>query len=124
MSRSIVRRLRGLAVACVAGVGASGCVTDPAFLEGLALAADSIAASTASCHYRYNAYGISEYYCPPTYGYGAPVYVAPVYTPPRHRYDRRDRHDRREWREDRRRDRYHDRRRDRRDWRDRRDGKG
>ncbi|MFT4956356.1 MAG: hypothetical protein ACI8U3_002762 [Brevundimonas sp.] len=108
MSRPIIRRMRNLAVACVAGAGVSGCVTDPAFLEGLALAADSIAASTASCHYRYNGYGVSEYYCPPTYAYGPPVY-----TPPRHdRYDRRDRHPRREWRDDRRRDR--DGRRDRR----------
>ena len=110
MSRPIIRRMRNLAVACVAGAGVSGCVTDPAFLEGLALAADSIAASTASCHYRYNGYGVSEYYCPPAYGYGAPVYgtpvyVAPVYTPPPRRYDRHDRRDRREWRDDRRRDR-------------------
>ncbi|GAD58106.1 hypothetical protein IWC96_00810 [Brevundimonas sp. BAL450] len=121
MSRPIIRRMRNLAVACAAGAGVSGCVTDPAFLEGLALAADSIAASTANCYYRHNAYGVSEYYCPPTYGYGAPVYVAPVYTPrPRH-YDRRDRHDRREWRDDRRRDRDRDGRRDR---RDRRGGKG
>ncbi len=122
MSRPIIRRMRNLAVACAAGAGVSGCVSDPAFLEGLALAADSIAASTANCYYRHNAYGVSEYYCPPTYGYGAPVYTPRPhrYERPR-RYDRGDRHDRREWRDDRRRDRDRDGRRDR---RDRRAGKG
>lgn len=103
MSRSIVRRLRGLAAAGVAGVSLTGCASDPAFWEGMALAADAIAATTASCYYRYNAYGVSEYYCPPSYGY-APVYVTPVpvYTPPRsHNYNRHDRRDRRDWRRDR-----------------------
>ena len=123
MSRSVVRRFRNLAVAGAAGLGLAGCASDPAFWEGMALAADAIAATTASCYYRYNAYGVSEYYCPPSYGYGGPVYVAPVpvYAPPRnHRYDRHDRRDRRDWR----RDRDHDRGGHHRGRRDRRGGKG
>lgn len=107
MSCSIVHRLRRIALVGAAGAGLSGCATDPAFWEAMALAADGVAASTASCYYRYNGYGVSEYYCPPSYGYGGPVYVTsgPVYVPPRgQRHDRNDRRDRREWR-----DRDHDR---------------
>jgi hypothetical protein len=42
-----IRHIRNLAVVGIAAVGLSACVTDPAFLEGLALATESIAAETA-----------------------------------------------------------------------------
>lgn len=98
MFDSTVRRLRKLALAVGAAAGLSACATDPAFMEGLAVFADTLAAETARCHYRTNVWGYSEYYCPPAYGsaYGTGHgYVTPSYRP------HHDRRDRRDWRRDR-----------------------
>ena len=92
-----VRRVKKLALAAAAAAGLSGCATDPAFMEGLAVFADTLAAETARCHYRTNVWGYSEYYCPPAYGPGY-GYVTPTYRP---HHDRHDRRDRRDWRRDR-----------------------
>lgn len=92
-----IRRLKRLAVAGAAAAGLSGCASDPAFMEGLAVFADTLAAETARCYYRTNVWGYSEYYCPPAYGTGY-GYVTPTYRPHNDWHDRRDRRDR-DWRD-------------------------
>lgn len=79
-----IRRIRSLAVAGIAAVGLSACVTDPAFLEGLAMATESIAAEAAymaeeaRCYRHLTLSGEWMTFCPLPPGVVAP----PVYTPP------------------------------------------
>lgn len=79
-----IRRIRTLAVAGIAAVGLSACVTDPAFLEGLAIATQSIAAETAymaeeaRCYRHLTASGEWMTFCPLPPG----VVAQPPYSPP------------------------------------------
>jgi hypothetical protein len=79
-----IRHIRNLAVVGIAAVGLSACVTDPAFLEGLALATESIAAETAymaeeaRCYRHLTSSGEWMTFCPLPPG----VVVQPPYTPP------------------------------------------
>lgn len=91
-----IKRIRGLALVGVASVGLSACVTDPAFLEGLAMATQSIAAETAymaeeaRCYRHLSSSGEWMTFCPLPPG----VVVHPPYTPPsaykKHRNPDRD----------------------------------
>lgn len=95
-----IRRLGKTALAGAVAASLSGCASDPAFMEGLAVFADTLAAETARCYYRTNVWGHSEYYCPPAYGsgYGPGYgYVTPTYRPHNDWHDRRGRRD---WRRD------------------------
>lgn len=89
------KRIRGLALTSAAAVGLSACVTDPAFLEGLAMATESIAAETAymaeqsRCYRHLSTSGEWVTLCPLPAGQVAP----PVYTPPSP-YKRYRNHDR------------------------------
>lgn len=91
---SRVRCVRGIVVAGAA-LGLSGCVTDPAFLEGLAIATESIAAETAQmaedarCYRHLSTSGQWVTLCPLPPG----VVVYPPYKPPSP-YDRYRNHDR------------------------------
>ena len=93
--RRTIRTSKRLGIVMAAAVGTSGCVTDPAFLEGLAMAMDGIAAETAymaeeaRCYRHLSTSGEWVTLCPLPYGQVAP----PVYAqPPRHGRDRnRDR---------------------------------
>lgn len=102
MSRPIIRRLGASLAALVSVAGLSGCVTDPEFLDNLALFTDALAYELAEdCYNQGYGYAYPPAHC--AYGgydpYAQPVYVEPVYVaPPRqaeHRGDRhrRDRHD-------------------------------
>jgi hypothetical protein len=89
------RSARGLAISVAAAVGVSGCVTDPAFMEGLAMAMDGIAAETAymaedaRCYRHLSSSGEWVTLCPLPYGQVAPP---PRVRPPHHGRDRgRDR---------------------------------
>lgn len=79
-----LNRIRGLALASVASLGLSACVTDPAFLEGLAMATDALAAETAymaeeaRCYRHLSTSGEWTTFCPLPPGQVA----LPVYTPP------------------------------------------
>ena len=104
MSRSIGRRLAAALAAMAGAAGLSGCVTDPEFLDNLALFSDALAYELAEDCYNYG-YG---YAYPPdhcAYGgydpYAQPIYVEPVHVAPPHHAERRgDRH-RRDRRDDR-----------------------
>lgn len=81
-------------MAAAAAVGVSGCVTDPAFMEGLAMAMDGIAAETAymaedaRCYRHLSTSGEWVTLCPLPYGQAAP----PPHVRPGHGHDRgRDR---------------------------------
>lgn len=81
------RRVRSLAVSIAAAVGLSGCVTDPAFMEGLAMAMDDIAMDTAymaedaRCYRHLSTSGEWVTLCPLPYGQVAPP---PRVRPPHH----------------------------------------
>lgn len=72
------KRVRGPALAAAAAVGLSGCVTDPAFMEGLAMAMDGMAAETAymaedaRCYRHLSTSGEWVTLCPLPYGQVAP----------------------------------------------------
>ena len=105
MSRNTARRLAASAAALVGAAAVSGCVSDPAFFETLAVAADTLASELAEDCYSYSyGYDYAPSYC--AYGYDpyATVYVAPTYAEPRHHARDRDDHHR-DRRQDRRRDR-------------------
>lgn len=100
------RRLQAMTVAASA-LGLCGCVTDPAFLEGLAIATNAMATETAimaeesRCYRHLSMTGEWVTLCPLPHGYVAP----PTYIPPPRAHDRpRDRYrdrDRRPHRSDR-----------------------
>ena len=102
MTRSVSHPLRTSAVAALAALGLSGCASDPAFLETLAYAADTLAYELAQdCqNYTYGYGGYPPAHCSGGYDPYAAIYVAPVYVQPTHeardrRHHRRDRrHDR------------------------------
>jgi len=89
-----VRRIQVFVVASSA-FGLSACVTDPAFLEGLAMATESIAADTARmaedsrCYRHLSTSGEWVTLCPLPYGY----FASPAYDPPA-RHGRYRNHDR------------------------------
>lgn len=103
-------RLKPVAVVAAAALGVSGCASDPAFWEGVAMgvtqAAAQLEAENRSCYWSPTAAGTMRQVCPGDYAYRAPVpFVCSApdrdcdgYNDrPRHRdrYDRRskDRHD-------------------------------
>lgn len=82
--RSLIARARSHGLVIVAAAGLSGCVTDPAFMEGLAMATQSIAAETAymaeeaRCYRHLSTSGEWVTLCPLPYGYVAPApYIHP-----------------------------------------------
>jgi len=91
----LLKRIRGLGAAGFAAVGLSACAVDPAFLEGLAMATESLAAETAHmaeesrCYRHLSASGEWLTLCPLPAGH----FVPPVYTPPSP-YKRYRNHDR------------------------------
>lgn len=90
-----VKRVRSLGVASVAAFGLSACAVDPAFLEGLAMATESLAAETAQmaedsrCYRHLSTSGEWVTLCPLPAG----QFVPPAYTPPSP-YKRYRNHDR------------------------------
>lgn len=90
-----LKRVRALGVAGVAAIGLAACAVDPAFLEGLAMATESLAAETAHmaeesrCYRHLSTSGEWVTLCPLPAG----QFVPPVYTPPSP-YKRYRNHDR------------------------------
>ncbi|MFN4288221.1 MAG: hypothetical protein ACK4E3_06980 [Brevundimonas sp.] len=70
MNSQACRRLRLGLGGGIAAITLSGCVSDPAFLEGLAMATEAIAAETAAqahdarCYRHLNRHGYWETFCP------------------------------------------------------------
>lgn len=86
-------------IGAVAGLslGLTGCASDPAFWEGLAEGLDTLAYELENqpvCTWYTDRFGVPQQYCQPAWQANQPIYVAPVYVPPR--YEDRDRHDRRD----------------------------
>lgn len=100
----IIRRIPFLGVAASALL-LSGCATDPAFLEGLAMGLDAVAAETAQmaeearCHRQMSTSGEWVVLCPTSYALDPRLGRPPAqYMPPprdeaRERRRHRDRHD-------------------------------